>query len=167
MKKITSKDLSINGIIAALYVVLTLVTYPFSYGAIQVRISEILVLLCFFDLKYAIGVGVGCLISNFCSPIEVFDVIFGTLATVLSCGIVYLCKHLLISLIFPVLINGLVIGLELNILLGEGFLYSFAFVCLGEAIAMIISYLIFLILKRKGILEKVFSKENKKLDFKW
>ena len=37
-------------IMAALYVVLTLISYPFSYGLIQFRISEVLMLLCFWQI---------------------------------------------------------------------------------------------------------------------
>ena len=51
-------------IVAALYVVITYAIAPISYGPVQVRISEVLVLLAFFDKKYIISLTIGCLIAN-------------------------------------------------------------------------------------------------------
>ena len=56
-------------IVAALYIVLTVLIYPLSFNEIQVRFSEVLLLLCFFDKKYGIGIVVGCAVSNLFSPI--------------------------------------------------------------------------------------------------
>ena len=43
-----------QAIIASLYVVLTVIVTPFSYMAIQLRISEIMVLLCFYKKDYIV-----------------------------------------------------------------------------------------------------------------
>ena len=64
-------------IIASLYVVLTIVFSFMSYGDIQVRIAEVLVLLCFFRKDYAIGLIIGCILSNLFSPFGIIDVIIG------------------------------------------------------------------------------------------
>ena len=86
-----------NGIMAALYVVLTLISYPISYGLYQLRISEALVLLCFFRKDYTIGITLGCLIANAFSPeLGPIDMLIGTSATLISCLLVCFCKHLLI-----------------------------------------------------------------------
>ena len=50
--KLKIKDITRLAIVAALYVALTYVSYPFAYGYMQFRISEILVLLCFFRKDY-------------------------------------------------------------------------------------------------------------------
>ena len=84
-EKMNSKirDLVRLSIVAALYVLFTVVN-PFSYNAIQFRISEILVLLCFFRKDYSIALIIGCFISNFFSGFVLYDIIFGTIATVLT-----------------------------------------------------------------------------------
>lgn len=51
-------------LIAAVYVVLTLVFAPFSYGEIQVRISEALTILPFFTPAAIPGLFVGCILAN-------------------------------------------------------------------------------------------------------
>ena len=85
MRKITTKDIVSNALIAALYVVLTLITYPISFLGIQFRFAEILVLLCFFRKDYSIGLIIGCAIANLASSIGLVDVGFGTAATVVAC----------------------------------------------------------------------------------
>ena len=60
------KDIVRLAIVAAMYVLFTVVN-PFSYNAIQFRISEILMLLCFFRKDYTIALIIGCFISNFFS----------------------------------------------------------------------------------------------------
>ena len=76
-----------GAVITALYVVLTFITYPVSYGelGIEFRIAEILVLLCFFNNSYIIPLTIGCFIANFFGALGIVDAIFGSLATFLSC----------------------------------------------------------------------------------
>ena len=52
-------------IIAGLYVALTWATLPLSYGLIQFRVSEILLLLCFYRKDYIYSLVLGCFIANF------------------------------------------------------------------------------------------------------
>ena len=66
---IDEKDIVQNDLLAALYVVLTYILAPISFGVIQFRLSEILILTCFFDKKKAIGLTLGCLIANLVSPL--------------------------------------------------------------------------------------------------
>ena len=78
-----TKTLVTGAIIAALYVVLTLLANAFGLasGVIQVRISEALnVLVCFTGAAVP-GVTVGCLLANLLTGGVVLDIIFGTLAS--------------------------------------------------------------------------------------
>ena len=70
-------------IIAALYTVLTILAslLGLSSGAIQVRFSEALTILPFFSFVGVPGVTIGCLVSNIVTGCDIFDIIFGTLAT--------------------------------------------------------------------------------------
>ena len=72
--------------IAALYVVMTLISAAFglSSGAVQIRISEALCALTFFTPAAVPGLTVGCLIANLITGANVLDVVFGTLATLLG-----------------------------------------------------------------------------------
>ena len=70
--------------IAAVYVVLTLVFAPISYGEVQVRISESLTILPFFTPAAVPGLFIGCLIANITGGAIIWDIIFGSVATLIG-----------------------------------------------------------------------------------
>ena len=73
-------------VIAALYVVLTLVANAFGLAnyAIQIRFSEALTILPLFTSAAVPGLLIGCILSNFITGGLVWDIIFGSLATLLG-----------------------------------------------------------------------------------
>ena len=73
-----------GAVIAALYVVLTLVFAPISFGPVQVRIAESLAILPLFTPAAVPGLFVGCLIANFMGEGVIWDVVFGSLATLIG-----------------------------------------------------------------------------------
>lgn len=142
--------------VAAIYVAMTLVLGDFSFGPLQMRVSEVLMLLCFFNKKYGYGLIVGCAIANCFSTLGPIDIIMGTLATAFSVFAITRCKNLVVAAIWTPLFNGLIIGFELYWVLELPFILTALQVFLGEAIAMIISVSLFTILKKnKGFLEVI------------
>lgn len=114
MKRNTQKRvryITLSATIAALYVVLTLISAAFglSSGAIQLRISEALCVLVAFTPAAIPGLTIGCLISNLVASANILDIIFGTLATFLGAlGGYYLRKKKwLITL--PTLLSNVII----------------------------------------------------------
>lgn len=124
-------------IVAALYVVLTLISYPFSYGMIQFRISEALMLLCCYDKRYTYSMVIGCVISNLFS-FNLIDCIFGTFATLLACIVMVLIKKKIISSFAPAVFNGVIIGIELFYILEAPLILSMASVAIGEIVVVVI-----------------------------
>lgn len=122
-------------VIAALYVVLTLISYPFSYGMIQFRISEALMLLCCYNKKYNWSMIIGCLISNLFS-FNLIDCIFGVLATTIACLLMNIVKNKFIASFFPAIFNGIIVGLELYFILKLPLLLSMASVAIGEVVVV-------------------------------
>ena len=159
------KDIVQNGLLAALYVVLTYLMAPISFWAIQFRLSEILVLACFFEKKKIVGLTLGCFLANLVSPLGLMDIGFGTLATLLACLGIIFSKHLIIAALFPIVSNGIIVGLELY-LIGEPLLFSMGMVALGELGVMIIGYILLTIIKRnKNFFKAVRATQN--VDFKF
>ena len=114
MKRNTQKRvryITLSATIAALYVVLTLISAAFglSSGAIQLRISEALCVLVAFTPAAIPGLTIGCLISNLIASANILDIVFGTLATFLGAlGGYYLRKRKwLITL--PTLLSNVII----------------------------------------------------------
>jgi len=98
-------------VIAAIYVVLTIFISAFNLasGAIQVRISEALTILPFFTPA------IGCLLSNLLTGAAVYDVVFGSLATLLGAvGTYLLRKHKFLCTLPPVIANMVIIPFVLR-----------------------------------------------------
>lgn len=156
------KDLVRLSLITSLYVILTLLN-PFSFDAIQFRISEILIFLCFFKKDYSIALILGCFITNIFSPMLLYDIIFGTIATALACLCVMFSKNIIIVLIFPVLFNSIFVGLELYLVYNTSFLLNALYVGIGELVVMIIGLIIFLKLRKNSFfLELIKANQNLK-----
>ncbi len=92
-----SKTLFITqaAIIAALYVVLTLLANSLGLAnyPIQLRFSEALTILPFFTPAAIPGLFLGCLISNLLTGAIIWDVVFGSLATLLGAVGTYLLRR--------------------------------------------------------------------------
>ena len=83
MKNKTARFITQAAIIAALYVVLSLLTYSFSYLEIQCRVAESLCMTIFYTPAGVFGVFVGCLITNIFGGSWI-DIVFGSLATLIA-----------------------------------------------------------------------------------
>ena len=73
-----------GAVIAAAYVVLTMVFAPISFGPVQLRIAEALCIMPLFTPAAVPGLFIGCLIANLLGGGIVVDVIFGSLATLIG-----------------------------------------------------------------------------------
>ena len=73
-----------SALIAAVYVVLTMVFAPFSFSEIQVRIAEALTILPLFTPAAIPGLFIGCLLGNILGGAALPDIIFGSLATLIG-----------------------------------------------------------------------------------
>lgn len=144
-------------IVASLYIILTVLIAPLSYNEIQIRFSEVLLLLCFFDKKYSVGIVVGCAIANLFSPI-MLDVIFGTLQTIIAVILISYLRPLILSLILSVF-STVIIGWEIALItnIEMWWLYSLQ-VMAGEAIVLIlIAYPLSFILKKSDTFMKIIK----------
>ncbi len=116
-----TKNLTMASTIATLYVVLTLLSRVFGLdsGAIQLRFSEALCILPIFTPAAIYGLFVGCLLSNILAGAVVWDVIFGSLATLLGAlGTRALKGNRFLAVIPPILANTLIIPFVLSFAYG-------------------------------------------------
>lgn len=154
------KDLVRLSLIATLYIVLTVLN-PFSYDAIQFRISEILLFLCFFRKDYSIALILGCFIANLFSPMMLYDMFFGTLATALTCICIIFSKNMIITIIYPVLFNSILVGFELSLVNNISFILNACYVAIGELVVILIGFIIFKRLRKSSFfLELIKANQN-------
>lgn len=117
--KIDSKFIINSAMIAAAYIALSYISslLSLSFGAIQFRLSEALNILAAVTPAAIPGLTIGCLLSNISSPFGIVDIIFGTVATLLSAVLINLIGKLkikampVLAAIPPTVLNGLAVGI--------------------------------------------------------
>lgn len=164
MKKQTSvRTLCACAVAGALYAVITILTAPFSYGLVQFRLSEAMVVLCCFEPILGVGITLGCFLANLFSTVTALDVVIGTLATALACLWTSRCKRPWTAVLPNVLVNaGLVGGMLAVVLFPEnpmvGFLTCALQVGFGELAVMVILGLpLYFFARRTGFVEKLLA----------
>ena len=91
-KNQTALLISQGAAIAALYVALTMIFAPISFGAVQVRVAEALTILPLFTPVAIPGLFVGCVLANILGGAIVWDVVFGSLATLIGAALGYVLR---------------------------------------------------------------------------
>ena len=107
----SARGLAMGGMVAAIYVVLTLIFQPISFGAIQFRIAEVMTLMPIMTPYAVPGLFVGCLLANWLGGGIWFDVALGSIATLLAAICTRKCREKPpLAAIFPTIFNGLIVG---------------------------------------------------------
>lgn len=130
-----------GAVIAAAYVALTFVSAAMGLanGAIQLRLSEALTILPLFTPAAVPGLFIGCLLSNLLTGCALWDVIFGSAATLLGALGTYLIGRRIkwTAPIFPILANIIIVPLVLRYVYGspDSWIYLCITVGIGEIAA--------------------------------
>lgn len=149
-------------LVAALYVVLTVLIAPLSYQDIQFRFSEVLVLLCFYRRDYVYSLIIGCFISNLFSPMAL-DIIFGTFHTAISVILISHSKNLFIATLIPTILMP-IIAFELYYFLGLPFFVSLLTTMIGEFVVVsIIGYTLFKLMENNTAFLKFIGTDERRL----
>ncbi|KGL39606.1 QueT transporter family protein [Listeria sp. SHR_NRA_18] len=158
------KTLTVNAIVAALYVVVTLVVAPFGFTNIQFRLSEMFNHLIVFDKKYFFGIVVGVLIANFFSPLGWYDWVFGVGQSAISLAIVILLSRyvanvkvrmVLTTLVFSVTM--FIIAWELALVLEFPFLYTWLTLAISEFIVLAVGAPIMYYINKRIDFKKIIN----------
>ncbi len=144
---ITTKRIARAGVIGALYVMLSLLTFAFSSGTIQLRLAEGLCLLPLFFVEAIPALFVGCFLTNVIAGCAIIEAVFGALITLLCCVMTYIVGKfikiewlkLLLGGVFPVLLNAFLLPLLWYWCYGQmQFLYiaQVGILCLSQGLAV-------------------------------
>jgi uncharacterized membrane protein len=157
LKTWTLFDFARQTMIAAIYAVLVYIFSFASFGLIQFRVAEVLMILVFFDRKSVVGLTIGVFVSSLIYGAIPLDLIFGPIATALAgLAMIMLKKKPILAMIFPALFNGIIIGYVLTYGYQLGLLnITIPSVFLGEfAVLYILGLPLYLVLrKHRGFLE--------------
>ena len=155
-------------IIAALYATLTIAQNALLPGTasatVQFRVAEVLCVLAIYTPAAIPGLTLGCVIANISSVtagLGFYDMIFGSVASLLAAIAMYLLRNVRIkntpflALLMPALFNGVIVGMEISIFFVDtgftlmGFLITGGCVALGELVVLLVLGIPFCILLNK------------------
>ncbi|GAB4073796.1 QueT transporter family protein [Barrientosiimonas marina] len=158
---LSASEMTKIALVTALYVTLTSLLAVVSFGAIQLRLSEMFNYLALYNRRYVIAVTMGVLIVNFMSPTWVLDVPIGTAATLL---VLLLCrfltrriKHDIVKIVMTALVfsfSMFTVAAQLVILFDLPFFYTWLTTALGELLSMTIGGMMVYFLSQKIDLTK-------------
>ncbi|MDR7870039.1 MAG: QueT transporter family protein [Tissierellaceae bacterium] len=147
-------------LIAAIYIVLVLVQIlPFplatlTFGPIQLRLAEGLVLLPLVEAAAIPGVFVGCLLSNLLlasySGFGLVDIIGGSLVTLVAAILTSKMKNKISGMIPPVILNGLIVSIWVSYFTKVPYLYTFLGIAGGELVSVALFGSLFLYVYEKA-----------------
>ena len=139
-----------SGVIAALYVALTVLLQPIGFGSVQCRIAEALTVLPVYMPAAVPGLTVGCFLSNLiglsmgANPAGALDLLLGTFATASAAWLTYAMRNIrfgglpVVATLPPVILNALIVGAELYAVYGGlPLMVHIALVGAGQAVACI------------------------------
>lgn len=149
-----TKYLTKASLIAAIYIVLVLIQMipmPFvnlTFGPVQLRIAEGLVLLPLVEAAAVPGVFVGCLLANLLlapySGFGLLDIIGGSLITLIAAYLTSKMKSRRTGIIPPVLLNGLIVSIWVSYFTRIPYTWTVLGIGIGELLSVGIFGSIFL-----------------------
>ncbi|MEK9197356.1 QueT transporter family protein [Ureibacillus sp. 179-F W5.1 NHS] len=150
------KFIATTGIIAALYMAVTLLVAPFGFTEIQFRVSEMFNHLVAFNPRYMLGIIIGVFIANLFSPLGIYDLIFGVGQSVITLAIfIFICKFVkniwlrLMINTFLFTCTMFIIAFELNIALKLPFLWTWFTCAVGEFVVLAVGAPIMYLLNKR------------------
>lgn len=139
------KTLTVNAIIAALYVAVSLAIPALAYGNLQFRIAEMFNHLIVFNKRYFFGIVAGVFITNLFSPLGIYDLTFGVAHSVISLGVVLLIiprlkseTHKMIATSIVFTFTTFIIAYELVLVYELPFYLTWLTVGAGELVVMLV-----------------------------
>ena len=151
-------------VIAALYVVLVVVFNYISFGPIQFRVAEALTILPYFTPAAIPGLFIGCILANVIGGAVVWDIIFGSIATLIGAVFTYLLrkKSKFLAPLPPVLANTIIVPWVLKYAYGAEEMVWFMAVTvgIGEILACYVLGMILLFALNK-VRRQIFGEDNK------
>ena len=149
-------ELAKSALIAALYVAVTVMLSVISFGAIQLRLSEMFNYLALYHKRYVVAVTAGVVIANFMSPTWILDVPIGGIGTLL---VLLLCRRVTRNIksdVLKMVVTAIIFALSMFTVAGQlAILYGFPFwltyftVGVGELLSMTVGGIIMHTLNKK------------------
>ncbi|MDA3974196.1 QueT transporter family protein [Enterococcus thailandicus] len=157
----TTTEVATMALATGLYVAVTVFLAVISFGAIQIRLSEMFNYLSLYNKKYIISVTLGVALANLASPLGLIDVIVGSVSTLIVLLINYQVtkrvKNMKIKMVITALIfafSMFTVAGQLTFLYQAPFFFNWAIIALGELVSMAVGGVIIYWMSKKIDLTK-------------
>lgn len=160
------KLLTTSAMISAVYLVLTLIFYVTSFAPYQSRLAEALTVLPYITPLAIPGLFVGCLVANIIGGNGIWDVVIGSLATLIAAYLTYKIsynkpKRKLLAPLPPVIINAVIVGTMLSILYKLPLFMTILSVGGGQIVACyLLGYPLMLLIEKNKKLRELLEIKN-------
>lgn len=137
-----TRTIVLSGMIAAMYVAVTIVLAPISYGPLQFRVAELLKPLALFDPAFGLAFAVGVGLANLASPFGPWDYVAMPLVNLVACGACWQLRRwpFLAVTVQAAIISAGVAFFPLGMMLQLPFLTTFGGVLVSELILLVVGY---------------------------
>ena len=159
--RMSVSELTKTALVAALYVAVTVLLSVISFGAVQLRLSEMFNYLALYNKRYVVAVTLGVILANFMSPTWIVDVPIGGIATFL---VLLLCRSITKHIahdIGKIVVTALIFAVSMFTVAGQlTILYDLPFwatwftMGIGELLSMTVGGLTVYLLNKKIDLSK-------------
>ncbi|HFU5876203.1 hypothetical protein A5832_000276 [Enterococcus faecium] len=160
-KRWTTTDVTRMALVTGLYVAVTLVLSVFSFGVIQIRLSEMFNYLSLYNKRYIVAVTAGVALANMASPLGLIDVVVGSVSTLLVLLINYKITSRIKNMKIKMAVTAWVFAFSMFTVAGQlTILYQLPFflnwwvIALGELASMIVGGIIIYWIGKKVDLSK-------------
>ena len=123
-----------SALIAAIYAVVTYLLAPISYGPVQFRIAEALTVLPAVFPAAVPGLFVGCIIANILGGFGLWDIVIGSLATLIAAYLTSKLKNKWLIPAPPVIVNALIVGTMLSYMFKLPYIFTIQAVAFGQLV---------------------------------
>lgn len=144
------------GLVAALYVAVTFAFAVISFGAVQLRLSEMFNYLALFHKRYVVAVTLGVVLANFFSPMWMIDVPVGGISTLIVLIICRAVTKNIQNMVMKFVITGIIftasmftVATQLMIIFDMPFWPTYGMVAVGEAFSMLVGGITMYLLSKK------------------
>jgi len=145
-----AKHLTRAALIAGLYVIITYILSPISFGPIQFRVSEALTVLPIIYPEAIPALFIGVFLSNIIGGLGMVDILGGSLVTLLAAYGTYYFRDSFIAYLSPILLNGFLISIYLHLLFAIPYWLTVIQISISEAVVVLfLGYPLIRVLKKR------------------
>jgi uncharacterized membrane protein len=137
MRDNSRRHLTRGSLIAGVYVVITVFLAPLSFGPVQFRIAEALTVLPILFPEAVPALFIGVLISNIYGGLGIYDIVFGSLITLVAAWVTRRFRHGFFAYLSPIIFNGLFVSLYLYLLFAWPYWLTVLSISASEAVVVL------------------------------